>query len=704
MNKYIISKALVFSTVAIICFLVSTDTHARISDFASPGNSLSMSDFSLFGENDLDQSGKSLASAGDVDGDGLDDLLIGAQYNDEAGTSAGKVYLVLGKTLLTGISSLSSADYMFTGENAGDNAGSVVASAGDVDADGLDDILIAASSNDDAGSSTGKVYLVLGKSLTPGTQSLSIADYAYTGVPTGPSTGSLLGRSLGSAGDIDGDGLDDIMMTTLRSLSSSTSSFYNVANAYIVLGKSLVSGTSSITTADYKIYDSTSFCGSYANHLGDIDGDGLSDIILSTYNNTSSGDQNYTLYIFLGKNLITGDIDVSAADYTYTQENADDSAGYGANTLASAGDVDGDGLDDILVGADENNDAGNYAGKVYLILASSLSSSTKSLATADYQFTGESDSQSAGRSVSSLGDIDGDGLSDILIGAPGNDDNGSRAGKAYVILSSSLTAGTTSLSDADYMFMGEGSDGYAGQVAVNAGDVNGDGTNDIFIGAYNYPGFYPVSDNGAGKSYIILGNENCTVHADAGSDQTVGEAETVTLNGSGSFTTCSSGPLTYTWSISYGPSVTLSDSAAVSPTFTSGVDGDIYVLTLTVETNGQPSDSDSIVVTVTNNTAPIANNVTIVTYDPMLIVTSDATDLDGDSFTNYYFHLDRKPRISSTRISPANYTTSPSTTIIMDTSGTYIISYKVYDGREWSNTATITIIKKSLLTLPDNRL
>ena len=98
--------------------------------------------------------------------------------------------------------------------------------------------------------------------------------------------------------------------------------------------------------------------------------------------------------------------------------------------MSSAGDVDGDGLDDLLIGASGNADGGVDAGKSYLILGSSLgSSSTIDLSTADYAFIGENINDYSGISVSFAGDIDGDGLDDLLIGAPYNDDGGANAGK-----------------------------------------------------------------------------------------------------------------------------------------------------------------------------------------------------------------------------------------------------------------------------------
>ncbi|MBJ95529.1 MAG: hypothetical protein CMP23_13785, partial [Rickettsiales bacterium] len=115
------------------------------------------------GEAAGDQSGSSVSTAGDVDGDGLDDILIGAPENDDSSSGAGKSYLVLASSIAAaGRFSLATADAAFVGEAAGDNSGASVSTAGDVNGDGLDDLLMAAPYNDSSGTNdAGKSYLIL---------------------------------------------------------------------------------------------------------------------------------------------------------------------------------------------------------------------------------------------------------------------------------------------------------------------------------------------------------------------------------------------------------------------------------------------------------------------------------------------------------------------------------------------------------------
>jgi len=457
---------------------------------------LSTADYAFLGENDNDYAGISVASAGDVDGDGLDDILVGAAGNDDGGSGAGKVYLVLGSSLgSTASIDLSTADYVFLG-SAGDSAGRSVVSAGDVDGDGLDDILIDAYTNSDGGTSAGKVCLVLGSSLgSSSTIDLTSADYHFIG----ENPGDYSGYSVAPAGDVDGDGLADIL---IGSILNSDGGAY-AGKSYLILGDRLL-GTSTIplSTADGAFVGEAEYdySGRKVSSAGDVDRDGLDDILIGAYLNDEGGSNAGKAYVMLSASLPPSGTTsyLADADLTFIGTSGGDYAGM---AVADAGDVDGDGFSDFLVGAYNNDDVASGAGKVYLFLNAWLPSGGSVDLGEVNAFAGEAEADYAGYSVASAGDVDGDGLDDILIGAQGNDEGGNYAGKTYVITWPTIVdyAPEPDLHDTPYTFTGQASADQAGYAVSDAGDVDGDGLDDILVGA-------PAAYTAYGEAYVMLGS------------------------------------------------------------------------------------------------------------------------------------------------------------------------------------------------------
>lgn len=436
-----------------------------------------------------DAAGTAVASAGDVNGDGFRDLLVTAPMNATAGSAAGAVYLIYGSNdVLSSTASLTTvADAIFTGVTASDQAGVAVAGAGDVDGDGYDDFLVGSSNNT---SSTGVVYLVYGDSAEfTGTLSLGTAGVAFTG----ESSGGQAGAAVAGAGDVNGDGRDDFII-------GAPALTTNTGAAYVVLGKAQHYTATALTSSSSIIKltgEATSnFAGSAVASAGDVNNDGFADLLVGAYGYSSNGGAAYLIYgsgslasTTLGSgsqvrytNVIpsalngaavasAGDVNNDGfSDFLIGAYNGGGTNGatyliYGRSialtgvvlssgtateilgavsqdrfgrTLAGAGDVNGDGYDDFLVAATQNDDGFSEAGTVYLILGqtaaiSSFTISTSSTNPIVIEFTGEAAGDGLGNAMATAGDYNADGYPDVIVGASANDTTASAAGAAYLL-------------------------------------------------------------------------------------------------------------------------------------------------------------------------------------------------------------------------------------------------------------------------------
>ncbi|MCK4811595.1 MAG: FG-GAP repeat protein [Methanosarcinales archaeon] len=412
------------------------------------------------GEAEDDYFGYAVASAGDVNGDGYDDVVVGAYHNDSGGINAGKAYVYLGSA--SGIST--TASWIVTGEAGDDYFGYSVASAGDVNCDGYDDVIVSAHGNNDGGNDIGKAYVYLG--------SASGLSTTASWTATGEAAYDYFGSFVASAGDVNGDDYDDVIV--------SANGGDDAGKAYVYLG----SATGLRTTASWAATGEAAYdyFGKSVASAGDVNGDGYDDVIVGAYGNNDGGNDAGKAYVYLGSasGLRT------TVSWTAAGEAAYD---YFGSSVASAGDVNGDGYDDVVVGAHGNDNGGNNVGKAYVYLGFASGLST----TVSWTATGEASVDHFGSSVASAGDVNGDGYDDIIVGAYHNDDGGFGAGKAYVYLGSASGLSTTVL----WTATGEAAYDYFGSSVASAGDVNGDGYDDVVVGAYG-------NDNGgsdAGKTY-----------------------------------------------------------------------------------------------------------------------------------------------------------------------------------------------------------
>ncbi len=368
---------------------------------------------------DYSDYGYVVASAGDVNDDGYDDVIVGMNDND------GTAYVYHGSA--SGLSA--NEDWSDAAAN-GDWFGSSVASAGDINKDGYADVVIGAPGTD---GSKGKAYAYYGSS----TGLSDTADWALSN----PSLYNGFGISVSGAGDVNNDGYDDVVIA----------GEYYTGFAYLYLGSASGLATTASWTASAS--SEASYLGTAIASAGDVNKDGYDDVIVGA---KGYGTDQGIVYVYLGG---SGGLSATAS-WTIMGEGNNDFFGC---SVASAGDVNGDGYDDVIVGASLiNSDKGKAY--VYYGSASGLSNSP------DWVVDGENAYDRFGHSVASAGDVNGDGYDDVIVGAKNYTFSTSSKGKAYLYLGSESGLSTT----ATWTIEGTSSSGNLGNSVAAAGNVNGD--------------------------------------------------------------------------------------------------------------------------------------------------------------------------------------------------------------------------------------
>ncbi len=418
---------------------------------AGPRESV-VADASLLAQRAGDEAGLAVAPGGDLDGDGYDDLLVGAPGQDIGGADAGAVYALRGP--LQGAVELAGSDAVLVGESDGDRAGYAVAGAADLDDDGYDDILVGAPGESSGGVSAGCGYLVRG----PVDGETSLAQVASK--MRGENPGDEAGTAVAMAGDVDGDGHDDLLIGAPHRPAAGEDN----GAAYVVYGPVL--GVIELAIAPARLTGEVSGdqAGTAVAGGGDVNGDGLADVLVGAPYQSGGGSEAGAVYLFLGP--VDGYMDLGEADAKLTGEAMWDRAG---SAVALGGDFDGDGYGDVLVGAPNEDDGGGLAGAAYLFRGPV--EGDVSLSEFDVKLIGVDTTGYAGSSLAWAGDLDGDGLGDLAVGAYAVDDAVSGLGAAYLVYGRDGSAPT----DADGDGWADGVDCASEDPSLNHDDADGDG-------------------------------------------------------------------------------------------------------------------------------------------------------------------------------------------------------------------------------------
>ena len=443
---------------------------------------LATADGIVTGSSATTHAGDGVFACGDLDGDGLDDLMLAGADT----INVGKGWIFFGG--VRGAETTSTADVSLSGRANGDAFGLDAGNGAggyDLNGDDAEDLVVGAANDDFSGVNNGSVSVFYGP-LSPGSLgSRAQADLLFRGA----SSSDTAGTSVALAADMNGDWVEELLVGAPGQDGGGSGS----GAVYLNFGP-LPAHSSGGTSLDFSDVtwvgeDASDAFGAAVARAGDWNGDGLDDVLVGAAGDDDGGTGAGAVYVFTDATAT----DFDASDYTTKVTGAAAGDEFGTR-VSPMGDANADGYADIGVTAPRNDEAGADAGAVWLV--SGGGSGLVGASIVSTRWTGVAVSDRAGDAIAGDGDVDGDGWPDLAVGASRHATTGTSAGAAWLVYGPLDSGGSVSLADA--VFYGEAGGDYAGVAVRFVGDQDGDGREDLAIGASS-------ANSGAGRVYVLLG-------------------------------------------------------------------------------------------------------------------------------------------------------------------------------------------------------
>ena len=455
--------------------------------------------------------GYSFAKAGDLNHDGIADSIVSAP---SGGTFPGTAYVVYGKPEglphPLDLSALTGAVDGFRIDGAVENGqlGASAGAAGDVNGDGIADVIVGAPGESAA-------YVIFGRNGSGFADSLGVSNLdGSNGFRIGGVLNGRLGYSVAGAGDVNGDGLADVVIGNGAP---------NLGVGYVLFGTG-GGFAANVDVAALNGGNGFALAGAGSNQgyfqvggAGDVNGDGFADPIVGSPNAAAA-------YVIFGRSTFGATVGLNTLEGSNGFQISGPASSWLGSGVAGAGDMNGDGIDDVAVGAPmaSTDSTNNQAGKTYVVFgknggfASPLGVANLDGTNGGFQIYGAAPGDRSGWSVGAAGDLNRDGNADLAIGAPYSRYNGTAAGASYVVFGKSNFPSPLNLSDNPLMpnrldgqngFQLVGVPGDMSGWTVGGGDLNGDGADDLLIGAR----LATVAGlTNAGRGYVFYGHASDT--------------------------------------------------------------------------------------------------------------------------------------------------------------------------------------------------